>query len=403
MRKFISLALCITILSAGVLFAPRAVWGDSDPGRQEHISQVQDVLTRIDQDSKAFLDARDSLLGQMPASQPQYDPSEIDKVLADSRKTLEIEQSLGQLLLDYEGKRRLTLSALPELASYLEKFDSSNGRLNDVLQEMLSNEQQQLGMLEQMRQAYDNNDTPGWNSLNQQYESVRAAEEGLAAQLNPFVNDQNGLMNDVQSFLRQELSTLQQESATLQQQEQAASVEANRQKLTATAKDLLKAPLSPRYNPKGKTTRCSRFVFDFAKELGYNLPELGGEKEYRASDQLAKLAASSKTGENGWKSIDFTGDDAAKAKAFEEAWQAANQGKLVIVGWKNPNPTATDSGHVAVVVPSAALAPKSGKWNMQIPYVAQAGTAGNCKALLGLNYGFSPAQKGALQIFVLDR
>lgn len=398
MRKFISLALCITILFSGFVLAPQAVWGDSGAGRQEHISQIQDVLARIDREWREFQATRDSLLSGMPSSQPQYDPSEIDKVLADSRKTVEIEQALGQLALDYMDKCRSPLSALQELAPYLERFDPTDQAMKPVVENMIANEQQQLGMLEQMRQAYYNDDTPGWNSLNQQYDALREAHFALAPRLKELFETHQILMSDATSFLQQEL-------ATLQQQEQAASVEAKRQLLAGTARTLLPNPLpknSP-YQPAGKTTRCSKFVFDFAKKLGYTVPELGGDKEYRASDQLDKLAASAKTGENGWKSIDFTGDDAAKAKAFEEAWQAANQGKLVIVGWKNPKPTPTDSGHVAVVVPSEALTPKSGKWNMQTPYVAQAGTAGNCKALLGLNYGFSPAQKGALQIFVLDR
>ena len=64
--------------------------------------------------------------------------------------------------------------------------------------------------------------------------------------------------------------------------------------------------------------------------------------------------------------------------AFKNAQDLANDGKLVIVAWKNPHPTDTDSGHVAVVVPprqedGGLFDATKLKWKMKVPFIAQAG------------------------------
>lgn len=202
MRKSVIMALCIIFFS--VLLVPRVALGDST------ISQIQDVLDRMDREFREFKDAGNSLMSGMPATEQQYQPNEIDKVLGDSRKTLEIEQGLARLTLDYMGKVRSSLTALPELLPYLERFDSIAQSLDSVAQSVISNEQQQLDMLEQMRQAYYNNDTPGWNSLNQQYESLQARDRELSSQLKDIAANETSLMNEAKDMLRGELTNLQQ-------------------------------------------------------------------------------------------------------------------------------------------------------------------------------------------------
>ncbi|MCL5774212.1 MAG: hypothetical protein M1536_07530 [Firmicutes bacterium] len=400
LRKFVIMTLCTIFLS--VLSVPRVAWGYSS------ISQVQDVLSRIDRDTREFYDAKDSIINSMPSSQAEYQPGEIDKVLADARKTLDAEQALVRLTMDYMGKIRAALTALPELAPYLERFDPLSRSLNDVAQSMLSNEQQQFAMLEQMQQAYHNNDAASWNSLNQQYASLQAESHDLAAQLKTVFTNIENLRNEVTTSLQSELTTLQQAPQPQQtpkpQQTPAAGTKS--QKLTAAAKDLLKAPVSPRYKSetikiKGKTkliTKCNIFVYDFVKKLGYNLTELGGKEPFRAVKQIGNLAKSADANVNGWSRIKFTGNDASKEGAFRKAMEAANQGKLVIVGWVNPG----GDSHVAVVVPSKDLTKeKSGKWNMHVPYIAQAGKT--VSPFTSLNWGFDAKNsKDTLQIFVHD-
>jgi hypothetical protein len=105
--------------------------------------------------------------------------------------------------------------------------------------------------------------------------------------------------------------------------------------LTKTAK-----ALAAEYQPVGKTTRCSEFVRDFARKLlGKDQPEL----EKRAADQFDAMKESSR-----WRSLKFQDHPEA---VFREAQTLANQGNPVAVAWKNPSPTPTESGHVAVVVP----------------------------------------------------
>ena len=169
-----------------------------------------------------------------------------------------------------------------------------------------------------------------------------------------------------------------------------------RENLTKTAKALA---TDPKYQPAGGTTRCSEFVRDFARTLlGRDVPELQG----RASDQFDWMAESSQ-----WKSLKF--EDKPQG-AFREAQTLADQGNLVVVAWKNPHPTATNSGHVAIVVPlqgnDTDLHPSTG-WDMKVPYIAQASaklTRRNDRAVfsyLPLSEGFGADKKDGLEIYVL--
>ena len=154
-----------------------------------------------------------------------------------------------------------------------------------------------------------------------------------------------------------------------------------------------------RYQPDDKKTHCSEFVRNYAKELlGRNLPELEGH----AGDQSDRLKAAAASPDSKWRSLSFSDDPAV---AFKNAQDLANEGKLVIVACKNPHPTGTESGHVAVVVPSRQ---KDGglfdaterKWKMKVPYIAQAGDT--VHDYMPLSDGFGPAKKAAIEIYVLS-
>lgn len=154
-----------------------------------------------------------------------------------------------------------------------------------------------------------------------------------------------------------------------------------------------------RYQPVGKKTRCSEFVRDFARELlGRAVPELEGQAGTQA-DQLKAAVASP---DLKWRSLSFSDDPAL---AFQNAQVLANEGKLVVVAWKNPNPTGTDTGHVAVVVPSrredgGLFDATEKKWKMKVPYIAQAGET--VHDYMPLSDGFGPAKKAGMEIYVLS-
>jgi hypothetical protein len=153
-----------------------------------------------------------------------------------------------------------------------------------------------------------------------------------------------------------------------------------------------------RYLPSGKTTHCSEFVRDFARELlGRDLPELGG----KAGDQYDRLKAAVGSPASKWRSLSFPDDPTA---AFRNAQELANEGKLVVIAWKNPRPTKTDSGHVAVVSPSrqddgGLFDATERKWKMKVPYIAQAGEV--VSDYMPLSDGFGPSKKSGMEIFVL--
>lgn len=163
--------------------------------------------------------------------------------------------------------------------------------------------------------------------------------------------------------------------------------------LTSTAKALA---ADASYKPEAGTTHCSEFVRDFAKALtGREVPELRG----RAGEQFDALKAAAADPSSKWSSLGFQDDPAA---AFRRAQELADEGKLVVVAWKNPNATATDSGHVAAVVPRRGddpALPHSGSWKLGVPYIAQAGAT--VSDYLRLSQGFGASKKPGLEVFVL--
>ena len=179
--------------------------------------------------------------------------------------------------------------------------------------------------------------------------------------------------------------------------DRAKSKVLTRENLTKTAKALA---TDPKYQPAGGTTRCSEFVRDYARTLlDRDVPELQG----RASDQFDRMAESSQ-----WKSLKFQDKSPRGRSARRRRWQ--DQGNLVVIAWKNPQPTATNSGHVAVVVPLQGgdkdLYPSTA-WGVKVPYIAQAGaklTRRDDRAVfsyLPLSEGFGADKKDGLEIFVL--
>ena len=152
-----------------------------------------------------------------------------------------------------------------------------------------------------------------------------------------------------------------------------------------------------KYKPEQDTTHCSEFVRDYARKLlGRDVPELRGPAGAQA-DQLKAAAGDPKSK---WWSLAFHEDPAA---ALQRAQELADEGKLVVVAWKNPTPTATDSGHVAVIVPRRgddAELPYSTTWKLRVPYSAQAGAT--VSSYQRLSQGFAAAKKSGLELYVLE-
>jgi hypothetical protein len=154
----------------------------------------------------------------------------------------------------------------------------------------------------------------------------------------------------------------------------------------------------PVYQAQGKQTQCSLFLRDFSNAwAGQPLPELEG----RASQQIVQMQKLAAQPGSGWHTLSLK-------DGFQPAILAAYQGKLVVVAWLNPNPSDTNSGHVAVVMPKppypAGAKTSSGNpgWNMPAPYLAQAGPKGRTGPLVKLSEAFNPNMKPQLLIFVRD-
>lgn len=112
---------------------------------------------------------------------------------------------------------------------------------------------------------------------------------------------------------------------------------------------------NPRYKPRDVTgdgipeTFCNVFATDVAQACGVVLPHWWRGREYTANalyDWLGDEGA-----EFGWEPVDEAG-----------AVKAANEGRLALAIWQNPN----GPGHVAVVIPSpgdTALIAQAGRTN----------------------------------------
>src|SRR5437868_4169354 len=84
------------------------------------------------------------------------------------------------------------------------------------------------------------------------------------------------------------------------------------------------------YTASGDTTHCSEFVRDFWNQLQFApTPVLAGQ----ANDQVKALLASS-----AWNNFPLGGaSDNDLQEAFNNADSAASSGKVVLVGWLNPD------------------------------------------------------------------
>jgi hypothetical protein len=145
---------------------------------------------------------------------------------------------------------------------------------------------------------------------------------------------------------------------------------------------------------------ATRFVRDYSRGLlGRNVPELEGLVS-RQVDQMKKSAH--------WQSLRFSDEPEA---AFREAQALADQGKLVVVSWKDPHPKDVVSGHVAVVVPLRGQDKDlhlCSRWNMRVPYIAQVRHEEPCNGwnqvrhdYVPLGEGFSTDQQEGMDLFVL--
>jgi hypothetical protein len=114
------------------------------------------------------------------------------------------------------------------------------------------------------------------------------------------------------------------------------------------------------YGAVGTTTKCNFFACDVVEQiLQQTRPDLrtnssGGTAT--ANDQFDNLSASAD-----WAKQGFSSDPQTK---FTNSLTAANAGSLIVVAYKNPD--ASQSGHIAIIVPAAALE-HSDTWGMDMP------------------------------------
>ena len=91
---------------------------------------------------------------------------------------------------------------------------------------------------------------------------------------------------------------------------------------------------------KAVGTHCSAFAASFAKKLGVYLPHPPEYSQILLANAQYKWLHSEKAVELGWKPLDTA----------ELAQSNANQGKLVVAVFANPNPNKP--GHIAIIRPS---------------------------------------------------
>jgi hypothetical protein len=130
-------------------------------------------------------------------------------------------------------------------------------------------------------------------------------------------------------------------------------------------------------------TKCNFFVQDWAKTYSYS-----GFADKRANEIHDTVVAPG----SGWKIVDFA-----------RAQELANQGKLVIAAYRNPDANAP--GHVAAVVPGSLA--RSDSWDMDVPRIAQAGppsdrALGGVSSGMPLSFGFGSRLKGQVVTAVWD-
>jgi hypothetical protein len=173
-------------------------------------------------------------------------------------------------------------------------------------------------------------------------------------------------------------------------------VEAEKKKLTDTAKTLIdKQKENYAADAEGRT-KCNIFLRDYVKELtGVDMPEFASTALY-ANDMFDNLKES-----RNFRPLDLRKDPKA---VFREAQDLANEGKLVIVAYKN----SSGPGHVAVVVPNDAGLAEPGEkstWHVPVPYLAQAGRKIHGEYVhdkLPLDEAIGAGKLPNMEIFVFD-
>ena len=218
------------------------------------------------------------------------------------------------------------------------------------------------------QQAYHSNNVFLWNSLVQRMNVLKSDEANLIAKEEGIDAQQFEIIGEAKTTLQHELD-----------------LQVNRERMTGTADRLYQ-----KYKSAGRHPPCNEFVRDFIKELGYVSLSESGLLNGQVTNQVGAMGKD----KTDWKQLILKRDRRGLAAAFEEAQANANQGKLVIVAWVNPNKTSTNTGHIAVVMPGVL----SGGWDMQVPYIAQ---AGHKVGTMSLSEGFGPETKEGMVIFVL--
>lgn len=131
----------------------------------------------------------------------------------------------------------------------------------------------------------------------------------------------------------------------------------------------LKPPLGDgSFSPENGSTKCNLFVQSVLGRFGYTL--MAGMTANQMIDHMEK-------------NPEFW----VKISSFE-AVNCANQGFLVVAGWKNPRYQLP--GHVCIVRPGNPTTSK--KWNISIPaipMVANVGDLKSCRLDRGANWAFN--------------
>jgi hypothetical protein len=133
----------------------------------------------------------------------------------------------------------------------------------------------------------------------------------------------------------------------------------------------------------GHPSHCSEATCQIAHAVGANTAPLGPSNGgfYVANQQVANLARASATPGSGWHLSDLA-----------SAQQSANQGRLTVIGWTNPNPKR--EGHTVTV-----MADPGNTHGATNPTVAQVGgSTGN--GSMGFRYAFGGTKRGQVQVYV---
>jgi hypothetical protein len=145
------------------------------------------------------------------------------------------------------------------------------------------------------------------------------------------------------------------------------------------------------------TTRCNIFVRDLVQSLLMQTrPELQG----LANAQFDALSQSTD-----WTAMGLV---ANPMQVLQDAQDAANNGKLVLAVYKNPDPA--QPGHIALVVPGVLV--DSTTWGTKVPAIAQAGPKQPCSSVaadksvfasIALSCGFGANRLPNMELFKFGR